>query len=103
MKHAVLFGHVIMIEGAPASSFLDASAHSMSMGGDTIADSELKLGGVDAASPMSTGVIMNIILAAIGFMVVFLIGFSSPPPVAEPLPPPPPPPPPPVERGERGG
>ena len=56
----VLFGHVIMIEGAPASSFLDASAHSMSMGGDTIADSELKLGGVDAASPMSTGVIMNI-------------------------------------------
>ena len=56
----VLFGHVIMIEGAPASSFLDASAHSMSMGGDTIADSELKLGGVDAASPMSTGVVMNI-------------------------------------------
>jgi hypothetical protein len=56
----VLFGHVIMIEGAPASSYLDASAHSMGMGGDTIADSELKLGGVDAASPMSTGVIMNI-------------------------------------------
>jgi hypothetical protein len=56
----VLFGHVIMIEGAPASSFLDASAHSMSMGGDAIADSELKLGGVDASSPMSTGVIMNI-------------------------------------------
>ena len=30
---------------------------------------------------VSAGVIMNIILAAIGFMVVFLIGFSAPPPV----------------------
>src|SRR3954449_1804956 len=57
---AVLFGHVIMLDGAPASSFLDAAAHSMSIGGDTIADSELKLGGVDAASPMGTGVVMNI-------------------------------------------
>lgn len=30
---------------------------------------------------VSAGVIMNIILAAIGFMVVFLIGFSAPPPI----------------------
>src|SRR5437588_1742415 len=30
---------------------------------------------------VSAGVIMNIILAAIGFMVVFLIGFDAPPPV----------------------
>jgi hypothetical protein len=58
---SVLFGHVIMLEGAPASSFNDASAHSMGMGGDTIADTELKLGGVDAASPMGTGIVMNIV------------------------------------------
>jgi hypothetical protein len=57
----VLFGHVFQLEGAPASSFLDASAHSMGMGGDTIADTELKLGGVDAASPMGTGIVMNIV------------------------------------------
>jgi hypothetical protein len=58
---AVLFGHVIMLEGAPASSYLDASAHSMGMGGDTIADTELRLGGVEANSPMGTGVVMDIV------------------------------------------
>src|SRR5207247_9837019 len=58
---AVIFSHVFQIEGAPASSFLDSSAHSMGMGGDAIADSELKLGGVDASSPMGTGVVMNVI------------------------------------------
>jgi len=58
---AVLFGHVIMLEGAPASSYLDASAHSMGMGGDTIADTELRLGGVEASSPMGTGVVMDIV------------------------------------------
>src|SRR5215468_3053056 len=58
---AVIFSHVFQIEGAPASSFLDSSAHSMGMGGDAIADSELKLGGVDASAPMGTGVVMNIV------------------------------------------
>jgi len=58
---AVIFSHVFQIEGAPASSFLDSSAHSMGMGGDAIADSELKLGGVDASSPMGTGVVMNVV------------------------------------------
>src|SRR5437762_6984258 len=57
---APIFSHVFQIEGAPASSFLDSSAHSMGMGGDAIADSELKLGGVDASSPMGTGVVMNV-------------------------------------------
>src|SRR5438874_8425413 len=41
---SVIFSHVFQIEGAPASSFLDASAHSMGMGGESVADSELKLG-----------------------------------------------------------
>src|SRR5260370_15788333 len=58
---SVIFSHVFQIEGAPASSFLDASAHSMGMGGEAVADSELKLGGVDAASPMGTGVVINVI------------------------------------------
>lgn len=58
---AVIFSHVFQLEGAPAGSFLDSSAHSIGFGGDTIVDSELKLGGVDAAAPMGTGVVMNII------------------------------------------
>jgi hypothetical protein len=58
---AVLFSHVFTLEGAPASSFNDAAAHSMGMGGDTIADTELKLGGVDASAPMGTGIVMNIV------------------------------------------
>ena len=60
-KGAVIFSHVFTLEGAPAGSFLDSSAHSIGFGGDTVQDSELKLGGVDPASPTGTGVVMNII------------------------------------------
>lgn len=60
-KGAVIFSHVFTLEGAPAGSFLDSSAHSIGFGGDTVQDSELKLSGVDAASPTGTGVVMNII------------------------------------------
>jgi hypothetical protein len=60
-KGAVIFSHVFTLEGAPAGSFLDSSAHSIGFGGDTVQDTELKLSGVDAASPTGTGVVMNII------------------------------------------
>jgi len=60
-KGAVIFSHVFTLEGAPAGSFLDSSAHSIGLGGDTVQDSELKLAGVDAASPSGTGVIMNVL------------------------------------------
>ncbi|MFN8062518.1 MAG: TonB-dependent receptor [Vicinamibacterales bacterium] len=60
-KGAVIFSHVFTLEGAPAGSFLDSSAHSIGFGGDSVQDSELKLSGVDAAAPMGTGVVMNII------------------------------------------
>ena len=60
-KGAVIFSHVFTLEGAPAGSFLDSSAHSIGFGGDTIQDTELKLSGVDAASPTGTGVVMNIL------------------------------------------
>ena len=48
-------------EGAPASAYIDSAAHSMGMGGDTVQDVEIKLGGADASTPLSTGVVMNII------------------------------------------
>jgi len=60
-KGAVIFSHVFTLEGAPAGSFLDSSAHSIGFGGDTVQDTELKLAGVDPASPTGTGVVMNII------------------------------------------
>lgn len=60
-KGAVIFSHIFTLEGAPAGSFLDSSAHSIGFGGDTVQDSELKLSGVDASSPTGTGVVMNVL------------------------------------------
>jgi hypothetical protein len=56
-----IYAHAFQLEGAPASAYIDAAAHSMGMGGDTIQDVEVKLGGVDASSPASTGVVMNVV------------------------------------------
>jgi len=56
-----IYAHAFQIEGAPASAYIDSSAHSMGMGGDTVQDVEIKLGGADASTPLSTGVVMNIV------------------------------------------
>ena len=56
-----LFHGVYQLEGAPLATYNDAGAQSVGMGGDTVADAEVKLGGVDAASPSGTGAVMNII------------------------------------------
>ncbi len=56
-----IYAHAFQLEGAPASAYIDSAAHSMGMGGDTVQDVEIKLGGVDASNPMSTGVVMNVV------------------------------------------
>lgn len=56
-----IYAHAFQLEGAPASAYLDSAAHSMGMGGDTVQDVEIKLGGADASTPLSTGVVMNIV------------------------------------------
>src|SRR5262245_5505215 len=56
-----IYAHAFQLEGAPASAYIDAAAHSMGMGGDTVQDVEVKLGGMDASAPSSTGVVMNIV------------------------------------------
>lgn len=56
-----IYAHAFQLEGAPASAYIDSSAHSMGMGGDTVQDVEIKLGGADASTPLSTGVVMNIV------------------------------------------
>lgn len=56
-----IYAHAFQLEGAPASAYIDSAAHSMGMGGDTVQDVEIKLGGADAATPLSTGVVMNVV------------------------------------------
>lgn len=56
-----IYAHAFQLEGAPASAYIDSAAHSMGMGGDTVQDVEIKLGGADASTPLSTGVVMNIL------------------------------------------
>ncbi|MBI3262232.1 MAG: TonB-dependent receptor, partial [Acidobacteria bacterium] len=56
-----IYAHAFQLEGAPASAYIDAAAHSMGMGGDTVQDVEVKLGGIDASTPLSTGVVMNVV------------------------------------------
>jgi len=56
-----LFATVLMLEGAPVGTYNDAGAHNVAMAGDTVADAEVKLGGVDAASPSGTSVVMNVV------------------------------------------
>ena len=58
---AHLYAHAFQLEGAPAGSYFDASAFAINVGGDVMQDVALKMCGVDAASPTSTGVVMNII------------------------------------------
>ncbi len=56
-----IYAHAFQLEGQPASAYIDSAAHSMGMGGDTVQDVEIKLGGADASTPLSTGVVMNIV------------------------------------------
>lgn len=56
-----IYAHAFQLEGAPASAYTDSAAHSMGMGGDTVQDVEIKLGGADASTPLGTGVVMNVV------------------------------------------
>jgi Carboxypeptidase regulatory-like domain len=56
-----LFATVIQLEGQPAGTYNDGAAFQIDMGTETIADAEVKLGGVDASSPTGTSVVMNIL------------------------------------------
>ena len=60
-RGAEVYNHSFSVEGAPASAFADGAATGLSLSGDTIADVEIKLGAVDASSPSTTGVVVNIV------------------------------------------
>ncbi|MEZ5292272.1 MAG: carboxypeptidase regulatory-like domain-containing protein [Vicinamibacterales bacterium] len=55
------FAHVLQLEGTIASNYHDAQLTYVSMGADMVADTQVKTGGVDAAEPMGTGLVMNVI------------------------------------------
>ncbi len=56
-----LFAHVIQIEGMIANSYQDGQLTHVGMGADMIEDIQVKTGGMDAASPMSTGLVINVV------------------------------------------
>ena len=55
------FAHVLQLDGTIATNYHDAQLTYVSMGADMVADTQVKTGGVDAASPMGTGLVMNVI------------------------------------------
>ena len=63
------FAHVLQLEGTIATNYHDAQLTYVSMGADMVADTQVKTGGVDAASPMGTGLVMNIITKSGGNVV----------------------------------
>jgi hypothetical protein len=60
-RGAEVYNHSFNVEGAPASAFADGAATGLSLSGDSITDVEVKLGAVDASSPSTTGVVVNIV------------------------------------------
>src|SRR5262245_250108 len=74
-----IYAHAFQLEGAPASAYIDSAAHSMGMGGDTVQDVEVKLGGVDASAPTSTGVVMNVVTPSGGNTLKGSVAYPYPP------------------------
>lgn len=58
--------HTISVDGANAVSYYDAQPTFINMSTDSIGDVEMKTGGVDAASPMGTGISVNIVTPSDG-------------------------------------
>jgi len=50
-----IYAHAFQLEGAPASAYIDAAAHSMGMGGDVVQDAEVKLGATMRRHPRAPG------------------------------------------------
>jgi len=78
-RGAEVYNHSFNVEGAPASAFADGAATGLSLSGDSIADVEVKLGAVDASSPSTTGVVVNIVTPRGGNQFKGAAGFTFQP------------------------
>ena len=55
------FAHVVQLEGMQAGNYNDFQLTYVQMGSDMIQDTQVKTGGSDAATPMGTGLAINVI------------------------------------------
>jgi hypothetical protein len=55
------FAHVVQLEGMNAGSYNDFQPTYVQMGADMIQDIQVKSGGVDASTPMGTGLAINVV------------------------------------------
>ena len=55
------FAHVVQLEGMQAGNYNDFQLTYVQMGSDMIQDTQVKTGGNDAATPMGTGLAINVI------------------------------------------
>ncbi|HXH06934.1 MAG TPA: TonB-dependent receptor [Vicinamibacterales bacterium] len=55
------FAHVVQLEGMQAGNYNDFQLTYIQMGADMIEDVQVKTGGVDASTPMGTGLAINVI------------------------------------------
>ncbi|MGQ0733645.1 MAG: carboxypeptidase regulatory-like domain-containing protein [Acidobacteriota bacterium] len=55
------FAHVVQLEGMNAGSYNDFQPTYVQMGADMIDDIQVKTGGVDASTPMGTGLAINVV------------------------------------------
>jgi hypothetical protein len=53
-------GHVFQVDGADLGSFRQSLPSYLGMSTETIADAQVKTGGIDASAPLGTGVVVNI-------------------------------------------
>jgi hypothetical protein len=55
------FAHVVQLEGMQAGNYNDFQLTYVQMGSDMIEDTQVKTGGVDASTPMGTGLAINVV------------------------------------------
>jgi hypothetical protein len=55
------FAHVVQLEGMNAGSYNDFQPTYVQMGADMVEDIQVKTGGVDASTPMGTGLAINVV------------------------------------------
>jgi hypothetical protein len=73
------FAHVIQLEGAIASNYFDAQVTYVGMGADMVQDIQVKTGGVDASTPLGTGLAMNVVTKSGGNRFKGSIGYAYQP------------------------
>jgi len=73
------FAHVVQLEGMQAGNYNDFQLTYVQMGSDMIQDTQVKTGGVDASTPMGTGLAINVITKSGGNTFRGTAGFAYQP------------------------